>query len=60
MLKNTPEFSITCFSGDINNEFPIRFKPKKFIKIHNPNIIKLVNNISKSTEILLSGYRKTL
>ena len=55
MLKNTPEFSITCFSGDINNEFPIRFKPKKFIKIHNPNIIKPVNNISKSTEILFIG-----
>ena len=55
MLRNTPKFSITCFSGDIDNKFPFRYKPKKFIKIHNPNIIEPLNKISKSTEILFIG-----
>ncbi len=55
-LKNTPRYSITSYSGDINDLFPNIYKPKNFVKMFNPNIIKTFDEkIKKDIDILFIG-----
>ncbi len=55
LLKNTPRYDITCYSGNIDRLFEKRYEPRKFVKIFNPNIIRPNKNEKKIIDVLFIG-----